>query len=207
MKRAIALLALFSSLVSAEAPWLSRVARSLQESPGWKIDLLWTTTPAPGSIARPRSTTGDLMLSQDNRFRFVSEGLQALSNGTTAWQYTPGTGQVLMQSVSKLDPTMLPGTLLGQAIAGSETTATREKLGGKDAVRLDLAVGKGALARFSRAALWVGPKDLRPIRLQVVDAQGATTTWDMRSWKRWKPKAEDFLWKAPEGSETVDLRD
>lgn len=207
MHRLLASLALIASLASAEAPWLPRVARALQESPGWKIDLLWTTKPAGGSLSRPRTTAGELKLSTENRFRFAAEGVQVLSDGTTVWQYSASTAQVLVQSVANLDPTMLPGSLLGQALLGSETSSTRELLDGKPMVRLELAAGKGALARFAKASLWVNPKDLRPARLQVADAQGTETAWDLRSWKRWTPKADDFLWKAPAGSETVDLRD
>lgn len=203
----LAALALFASLAGAGAPWLPRVAQALQDSPGWKIDLLWTTKPAEGSLARPRTTSGELRLALDNRFRFEAEGVQVLSDGSTVWQYAASSGQVLVQSVDKLDPTMLPGSLLGQALAGSEVSSTREALSGKQAIRLELAVGKGALARFTRATLWVNPSDLRPRRLSVADAQGAETTWDLRSWKRWSPKPDDFLWKAPSGSETVDLRD
>ena len=203
----LAILALLASLAGASTPWLPRVAQALQGSPGWTIDLLWTTRPAGGSLARPRTTTGELKLATDNRFRFAAEGMQVLSDGRTVWQYAASSGQVLVQSADKLDPTMLPGSLLGQALAGSEISSTREALSGKQAIRLELAVGKGALARFTRATLWVNPSDLRPRRLSVVDAQGAETTWDLRSWKRWSPKPADFLWKAPSGSETVDLRD
>lgn len=207
MNRAIALLALLATFASADAPWLPRVARALQESPGWKIDLTWTTKPPAGSIARARTTRGELQLGSGNRFRFESEGMQALCDGSTAWQYVPSTGQVLVQSVGKLDPTMLPGTILAQALSGSETSSSRETLAGKDVVRLELATGQGALARFRRATMWVRPGDLRPVRILVADAQGTETSWDLGSWKRWKPKASDFLWKAPAGSETVDLRD
>ena len=174
---------------------------------GGRWSWVWTSKPAAGSIARPRTTEGELRLSTGNRFRFTSSGFQALSDGTTAWQYTPSTGQVLVQSVAKLDPTLLPGTLLNQALAGSETSSSQDVLDGRKVVRLELATGKGALARFSRATLWARVGDLRPVRLVVVDAQGAETSWDLLSWKSWKPKADDFLWKAPTGSETVDLRD
>lgn len=206
MIRALALLAILSSSALADAPWLSRIAHSLQGAPGWKVDLAWTTKPAAGSLARPSRTEGELQLSADSRFRFVSEGFQALSDGTTAWQYTASTKQVLVQSVAKLDPTLLPGTLLKQALSGSETSSKRETLDGKDVVRLELATGKGALARFTRATLWARVGDLRPVRLLVADVQGTETIWDLVSWKRWKPGAGDFHWKAPKGSETVDLR-
>lgn len=207
MHRVPASIVLLASMALAETPWLPRVARSLQGAPGWKVSLVWTSKPAPGSIARPRSTEGELRLAADDRFRFVSSGLEAMSDGKTAWQYTSSTGQVLVQSVAKLDPTILPGALLGQALEGSETSSSQEVLDGRKVVRMELATGKGALARFKRATLWARASDLRPVRLKVTDAQGAETTWDLLSWKSWKPKADDFRWKAPAGSETVDLRD
>jgi len=191
----------------AEAPWLPRIARTLQSAPGWKIDLRWTVKPAAGGLARPRTTDGVLKLAGDNRFRFESSSMSALSDGTTAWQYVPSTGQVLVQSLARLDPSQLPGTLLAQALTGSETASSKETLDGVETVRLALAVGKGALSRYSRATLWAAMSDLHPVRIVVADAQGTETVWDLVRWTRWKPAAKDFAWKAPAGSETVDLRD
>jgi len=207
IRRACALLVCLFLAGHAEEPWLPRIARALQASPGWKVELRWTVKPAAGGLARPRTTEGVLRLSTDNKFRFESSAMTALSDGTTAWQYSPSTAQVLVQSVAKLDPAQLPGTLLSQATTGSEKSAVRESLEGVETVRLDLAVGKGALSRYSRASLWARVSDLRPVRILVADAQGAETRWDLVSWSRWKPSANDFLWKAPAGSETVDLRD
>lgn len=192
---------------SAQSPWLPRVAKALQSSPGWKVDLQWTVKPPAGSLAKPRTTSGTLHLADSNRFRFESEAMRALSDGSTAWQYSPATGQVLVQSLSRLDASQLPGTLLAQALSGSETSSSRETLSGRKTVRLELAVGKGALARFSRASLWADVDDLRPVRLLVADAQGTETIWDLATWKRWKPQAREFAWKPVPGAETVDLRD
>ena len=200
------LLALFG-IAPAETPWLPRVAQALQSSPGWKVDLRWTVKPPAGGLAQPRTTSGTLHLADSNRFRFESEAMRALSDGVTAWQYSPASGQVLVQSVSRLDAAQLPGSLLAQALSGAETSSSREILAGRKTVRLELAVGQGALARFSRATLWANPVDLRPVRLLVADAQGAETIWDLGSWKRWKPQAREFAWKPVQGAETVDLRD
>ena len=75
MHRLPASILLLASMALAEVPWLPRVARSLQGSPGWKVSLVWTSKPAPGSIASPRSTQGELRLATDDRFRFVSGGI------------------------------------------------------------------------------------------------------------------------------------
>lgn len=208
MLRSLILLALALAGTSpAESPWLPRVAKALQSSPGWKVDLRWTVKPPAGGLAKPRTTDGTLFLADSNRFRFTSEAMSALSDGTTAWQYAPASGQVLVQSLARLDPSQLPGTLLAQALTGSETSSRREPLDGRPTVRMELAVGKGALARYSRATLWANPDDLRPVRILVADAQGSETIWDLRTWKRWKPKAREFAWKPVPGVETVDLRD
>lgn len=201
------LLFTLAGIASAESPWLPRVAQALKSSSGWKVDLRWTVKPPAGGLAQPRTTDGTLHLADSNRFRFESPSLDALSDGVTAWQYSPASGQVLVQSVSRLDAAQLPGSLLAQALSGAETASRRETLAGRKTVRLELAVGQGALARFSRATLWADPDDLRPVRILVADAQGTETIWDLGAWKRWKPKAREFAWKPVPGVETVDLRD
>lgn len=196
-----------AGIASAQTPWLPRVAKALQASTGWKMDLRWTVKPPAGGLAKPRTTEGTLFLTDSNRFRFESQDMRALSDGITAWQYSPATGQVLVQSLSRLDATQLPGTLLAQALSGAEISSSRETLAGRKTVRLELAVGKGALARFTRASLWADPDDLRPVRILVADSQGTETIWDLGTWKRWKPQAREFAWKPVPGAETVDLRD
>lgn len=207
MLRILLLALALAGTVSAQSPWLPRVAKALQSSPGWKVNLQWTVKPPAGGLAKPRTTDGTLFLADSNRFRFTSEAMSALSDGTTAWQYAPATGQVLVQSLKRLDASLLPGTLLAQALTGSETASRSESLDGRPTVRLELAVGKGALARYSRATLWANPDDLRPVRILLADAQGSETIWDLRTWKRWKPTAREFAWKPVPGAETVDLRD
>lgn len=206
MLRALLFLLVAAVGSHAEDPWLPRIARSLQASPGWKIELSWTVKPA-AAPGEGRTTTGTLHLADSNRFRFASAGLNSLCDGTTTWQHLPATGQVLVQSVARLDPALLPGTLLAQALRGSETSSRHELLGGKDAVRLELPVGKGAFARYVRASLWARPADLRPLRLSLFDAQGNETAWELTSWAKWKPEADAFRWTAPPGAEVVDLRD
>ena len=206
MLRALLFLLVAAVGSHAEDPWLPRIARSLQASPGWKIELSWTVKPA-AAPGEGRTTTGTLHLADSNRFRFASAGLNSLCDGTTTWQHLPATGQVLVQSVARLDPALLPGTLLAQALRGSDTSSRHELLGGKDAVRLELPVGKGAFARYVRASLWARPADLRPLRLSLFDAQGNETAWELTSWAKWKPEADAFRWTAPPGAEVVDLRD
>ena len=207
MFKAFFLTLALTGIASAQTPWLPRVAKALQSSSGWKVGLQWTVKPPAGGLAKPRTTEGTLYLADSNRFRFESQDLRALSDGVTAWQYSPATGQVLVQSLSRLDASQLPGTLLAQALSGAETSSRRETLAGRKTVRLELAVGKGALARFTRASLWANPDDLRPVRILVADAQGTETIWDLGAWKRWKPQAREFAWKPVPGAETVDLRD
>jgi len=207
MLRALSLLFALTLGARAEEPWLPRIARALQASPGWKIDLRWTVKPAAGAATQARTTSGTLQLADSNRFRFESPGLNSLCDGTTTWQHIPATGQVLVQSVARLDPALMPGALLAQALQGAETSARHEALAGKDAIRLELPAGKGAFARYVRASLWARPSDLHPLRLSVADAQGTETTWELSSWTRWKPGPDAFRWTAPAGAEVVDLRD
>jgi outer membrane lipoprotein-sorting protein len=206
MLRALLCLLVVAAGSRADEPWLPRIARSLQASPGWKIELSWTVKPV-AAPTQGRTTSGTLHLADSNRFRFASAGLNSLCDGNTTWQHLPATGQVLVQSVDRLDPALLPGTLLAQALRGAELSARREALAGKDAVRLELPTGKGAFARHVRASLWARPSDLRPLRLSLVDAQGNETLWELSSWTRWKPEPDAFRWTAPAGAEVVDLRD
>jgi len=186
-------------------PWLPRVAQNFKQRPGAKIRLEWTVTPA-GGFAPPRTSKGTLKFATGNRFRFDSDGLIAVCDGTTLWQWNGSTNQVLIHDAAKVDPASLPAGLLDAAMVGSETSATAVKEGSRSLEKLVLDNSRAPMSKFSGAWMWVDPSDMRPVRIEVEDQQGTRTTWNLLKITGWKAGPKDFVFAAPAGAEVVDLR-
>lgn len=159
-----------------------------------------------GSIAPPRGTTGTLELASENRFRFRSPEVLAVSDGKLLWQWNASTNQVLLKTPSQIQQSGLPTEIFQAALAGAETKATRETLDGKAVQRLDLDVSKAPLSRYSRATLWAKETGLSPVRLELEEEDGNKTTWNLLAISKWKPSDADFAFAPPKGAEVVDLR-
>jgi outer membrane lipoprotein-sorting protein len=165
----------------------------------------WISAPA-GTIAPPSSVSGTLELASGDRFRFSSPELVVVSDGRTLSQWNASTNQVLLRLPSRVDASDLPSGLLQAALAGSETSASLEKLDGKSVRKLVLDVSRPPLSKFVHATLWARESDNTPVRLEVVDSQGGTIVWKLRSVSRWKPTDKDFAYAPPKGAEVVDTR-
>ncbi|MCB9495660.1 MAG: outer membrane lipoprotein carrier protein LolA [Fibrobacteria bacterium] len=196
----------FHAGAASDSPWLPRVAQVIQNAPGWKVELAMTTRLAEGGLPQGTTTRGQLHLSKE-RFRFQSDLVQILCDGPNHWTYLPASGQSLLQKTSQLDISLRPSAVLQQALSGAERASKLDTLEGKSVRRLDLEPGTGVLARFNQATLWIDKTSLHPRRLVLADAKGLEIRWDLTAWSSWTPEEGAFLWKAPEGSETVDLRD
>lgn len=197
-------LLVLSAAVLAE-PWLPRVARNFKQRPGAKIPLEWTVSPA-GGFAPPRTTKGTLKIASGNRFRFDSDGLVAVCDGTTLWQWNGSTNQVLVHDAAKVDPAGLPAGLLDAAMEGAETAASAVREGNRPLEKLTLDNSRPPLSKFAGAWMWVDPADLRPVRIEVEDTQGTRTTWSLLRISGWKAVPKDFVFATPAGAEVVDLR-
>ena len=195
---------LLAAVGSWAGPFLPQVAQTVPAE-GCRIKLEWISAPA-GSIAPPRSVSGTLELADGNRFRFRSADLVVVSDGTVLRQWNASTNQMLLRKASMVGANDLPTGLLQSALAGSETSSSLEKLDGKVVRKLALDVSKPPLSKFARATLWARETDHQPVRLEVEDAQGGRTTWNLLSVRSWKPSAKDFDYVPPAGAEIVDTR-
>jgi outer membrane lipoprotein-sorting protein len=195
---------LLASVGCWAGPYLPQVAQAVPNE-GCRIKLEWISAPV-GSIAPPRSVSGTLELSDGNRFRFRSADLVVVSDGTVLHQWNASTNQVLVRKASKVAASDLPTGLLQSALAGSETSSSLEKLAGKSTRKLSLDVSKPPLSKYARATLWARESDHQPVRLEVEDAEGGKTTWNILSIRPWKPAAKDFDYVPPTGAEVVDTR-
>jgi len=195
---------LLASAVFAE-PWLPRVAQAFNKSPSAKISLDWSVVSAGGFVP-PRTTKGTLKIAEGNRFRFDSDALVAVGDGTTIWQWNGSTNQVLVQSAAKMDPSALPAGILKAALEGAETAAVPEKFAGKNAQKLSLDNSRPPLSKYARAWLWIDPSELKPLRIEVEDQTGSRTSWTLLKISRWKPGAKDFVYEVPKGADVVDMR-
>jgi len=71
---------------------------------------------------------------------------------------------------------------------------------------LTLDVSRGPLSKFVRAWLWIDAAALRPVRIEVEDAQGSRTSWTLLKIQSWKPKPSDFTYSPAKGADVVDMR-
>jgi len=195
---------LLIAAVAWAQPYLPLVARQVPVD-GCRIRLDWISAPA-GTIAPPSSVSGTLELASGDRFRFSSPELVVVSDGRTLSQWNASTNQVLLRLPSRVDASDLPSGLLQAALAGAETSASLEKLDGKSVRWLVLDVSRPPLSKFVHATLWARESDNTPVRLEVVDSQGGTIVWKLRSVSRWKPTDKDFVYAPPKGAEVVDTR-
>jgi len=195
---------LLIAVAAGAEPHLPLVARQVPAD-GCRIRLDWISAPA-GTIAPPSSVAGTLELASGNRFRFSSPDLVVVSDGHTLSQWNASTNQVLLRDPARVDAADLPSGLLRSALAGSETSSSLEKLDGKTVRKLVLDVSKPPLSKFVHATLWARESDDVPLRLDVVDSQGGTIVWKLRSVSRWKPSDKDFIYVPPKGAEVVDSR-
>lgn len=186
-------------------PWLPRVAQSFRQTPNAKIPLEWTVVPA-GGFAPARTTKGTLKIAEGNRFRFDSDALVAVCDGSTIWQWNGSTNQTLVQDAAKVDAASLPAGLLKAALEGAELSASPDKIGGKSLQKLGLDHSKSPLSKFEQVWLWIDPAALKPVRIEVEDAQGNRTSWSLLKISSWKPRATDFTYAAPKGADVVDMR-
>lgn len=136
-------------------------------------------------------------------------GDRIVGDGKSLWVYLPSStpGQVL-----KLPATAdgaLIADMLGQlldapkksfAITGGEA-ATVE---GRGTRRVQLVPNASANVPFQRATLWLDDKEPRPVRIQLLDAQGVDRTITLTSWTPdAKLAASAFTFSPPKGVKIV----
>jgi len=136
-------------------------------------------------------------------------GDRIVGDGTSLWVYLPSStpGQAL-KLPADADGAVV-ANLLGQLLDAPRKSFT---ISGGDAVTIDgrathrvmLAPKSGSNAPFQKATLWLDDQEPRPIRVQVVDAQGVDRTITLLSWTPNATLRKDaFTFTPPKGVKVV----
>lgn len=136
-------------------------------------------------------------------------GDRIVGDGTSLWVYLPSStpGQVL-----KLPATAdgaIVADLLGELLEGPRKSFTisggeAATIEGRATHRVQLVPKATATAPFQRATLWLDDKEPRPIRVQVVDAQGVDRTITLTTWTPGATLPKDaFKFSVPKGVKVV----
>ena len=114
-------------------------------------------------------------------------GDRIVGDGKSLWVYLPSStpGQVL-KLPADADGAIVTD-LLGQLLEAPRKSFTisggdAATIEGRATHRVQLVPKAGGNAPFQRATLWLDDKEPRPIRVQVVDAQGVDRTITLTTW-------------------------
>lgn len=136
-------------------------------------------------------------------------GDRIVGDGKTLWVYMPSStpGQV-MKLPANSDGAVIVN-LLGQLLDAPRqsfviTGGEAATIDGAATKRVQLVPKKPDSAPFTRATLWIDDKDARPIRVQIVDAQGIDRTFNMTTWSVNGTLPKDmFKFTPPKGVKVV----
>lgn len=163
-------------------------------------------------IGRTASSRGVFLQQKPGRVSITFTepvGDRIVGDGKSLWVYLPSSapGQV-MKLPADADGAVV-ADLLGQlldvpkrtfAITGGEAVT----IDGRTSKRVQLLPRPDAAVPFQRATLWLDDKEPRPLRVQVVDAQGVERTITLTTWvpNAVMPK-NAFVFTPPKGVKVV----
>lgn len=148
---------------------------------------------------------GSLLLQGKNRFDLKLPRNRYVSDGATFWEYSAPNRQVLVKNPSPGEASP-PGDILFRFLDAAPLSAEPARIKGKSLTRLRLDP-KPALKQLDSLTAYLNPKDGTPFRIETLDAQGNRTRYTLLRVQRNQGVSPDrFVFKAPKGTETVDMR-
>ncbi|WP_337171083.1 outer membrane lipoprotein carrier protein LolA [Gemmatimonas aurantiaca] len=137
-------------------------------------------------------------------------GDRIVGDGKWLWVYLPSSapGQVLKMPadadgavVADLLSQLLDTPKRSFTISGGEVAP----VDGRDARRVQLVPKTAGTVPFQKAVLWLDDKDPRPLRVQVIDAQGVDRSITLTSWTPGASIAADaFRFTVPKGVKVAE---
>ena len=198
-----------SQLAAAEASY-DRVARawSAQSSLEAKFEQRITNT----LLGRTMTSRGVFQQQRPNKVAITftdPTGDRIVGDGKSLWVYLPSSapGQVL-KLPANADGAIV-ADLLGQLLEAPKRNFTisggeAATIDGRATRRVQLVPRTAGSVPFQRATLWLDDQEPRPIRVQVLDAQGTDRTITLTSWTRdAKLAANTFKFSPPRGVKVV----
>lgn len=190
------------ALLSAVPSWAPLSAQSIADAEAAyaRVAKSWSTTRTLQATFDQKITNPILGRTAASRGVFVQErpnrvsitftepaGDRIVGDGKSLWVYLPSStpGQVL-KLPADADGAIV-ADLLGQlldtprrafTISGGESMP----IDGRSTRRVQLVPKSASSVPFSKAVLWLDDKDARPVRVQVLDAQGVDRTITLTSW-------------------------
>ncbi len=136
-------------------------------------------------------------------------GDRIVGDGSFLWVYLPSSAPGQVMKLPANAEGAVVADLLGQLldspsraflISGGET----DRINGNVTRHIILTPRNPAASAFRRAAIWVDEKDARPVRVQVLDAQGVDRTITLTTWRPNVRMAKDaFTFSVPRGVKVV----
>lgn len=163
-------------------------------------------------LGRTANSRGTFLQQKPGKFSITFTdpvGDRIVGDGKSLWVYLPSSapGQV-MKLPADADGAIV-ADLLGQLLDAPKTAFT---FSGGDAARVDGRATHRVLMTprvansvpFQKATLWLDDAEPRPVRVQVIDAQGVDRTITLTTWS---PNAtlpkEAFVFRVPKGVKVV----
>ena len=156
---------------------------------------------------------GNLYVRKPNQFRFETRVQTVVSDGESAWNYTPENEQVLLSSYDRAtgdrsyEKLLFDLILLGGYEARYDPRlAGEERVDGKRCYRVELTAREEE--RFiSRIRLWIDRKLWLVRRAEYLNLNDDVTTYEISRLKvDGKLRANLFTFVPPDGVEVIDLR-
>lgn len=157
--------------------------------------------------------SGNLYVEKPNRFRFETRVQTVVSDGESAWNYTPENEQVLLSAYDRAKGDRSYEKLLFDLIllGGYEDRydprlAGEERVDGRRCYRVELTARQEE-SYIARVRLWVDRKLWLVRRAEYLNLNEDVTTYDISRLKvDGKLKPELFTFVPPDGVEVIDLR-
>lgn len=148
---------------------------------------------------------GELLVAPGNKFRVKLGEMLWVCDGSTYWQYSKATGQVIVRNFRDTDLSAHPSQILS---AWLHDHSFEEAAGGEGEVMLQWRREEGAdEPPIVEICLWVDPATNVVRRMQYTNERGNTSTYTFKKTRLGEQIPESaFTFTVPEGADVLDNR-
>lgn len=157
------------------------------------------------STGEEMQRSGTLITSTKNRFALTMPDMQIMSDGVNLWQYNTPQKQVLIKLISDLENKLQPSEILFRYLNTKAISAKKEVWKNKSVHSLSLNPDKYK-DQFKSMEVWLNQNDCSPVRLHTIDNFGNDTWYSIENLTKEKFSEKDFKFKAPLGTDEIDMR-
>lgn len=149
---------------------------------------------------------GRFFYQKDNKYRIELKNTTIVSDGRVLWNYNRNGRKLVINDLQNESPAFSLKSIIYDYPSQSRVESLgKEQSGGRQYSVLRLT-SKDDESSFKTAKLWVDEENLLK-KIEIRGAGGAVQTFELTSVKiNQNIPSEKFTFKAPEGSEVIDLR-